>query len=259
MKKPLLFALIFVAAAAHGQDESAAPAVTVGAQVADKTGGYGAYSPYESRFNPKTVISFTGRISGISVAPPRPAMEPGVVILVKAANGGVVAVDLGPNWFIEKQAVHYEIKDLLKITGSKVMEDGHGLILASRVIGGGYDLKLRDEKGLPVWDAFRVAPPKDLSSRRSITGIVTDVQKEAGITSVQTEEGNVKVMTGPLWFQERQSYTIQIGDSVTFYAGPTLQVGQGIFVTTDVARIRDGYILIGNNNAPVWISTAPPK
>lgn len=224
----------------------------------DRTGGYSINSEYGRLYNPRTVVTFTGRVTGLSISPPFRGMDPAATLIVKASNGGSMLVDLGPAWYINHQSSVVQLKDSVKVTGSKVLINGHGTVLASRVVvNRSQAMVLRDTGGYPVWDAFRTIPPSNLADFRSVDGTIQSVNVDDGTMTVLTRDGNVVLQTGPSWFQDHQNYQFKLGDNLTLYAGPTLQVSPGVFVTTDMAQLNNGFVVFRNGNFPVWNAWTP--
>ncbi len=66
-----------------------------------------------------------------------------------------ISVHLGPGWYIENQDTKIEPKDKVEITGSRITLEGKPAIIAAEVKKGEEVLKLRDEKGFPLWSGWR--------------------------------------------------------------------------------------------------------
>ena len=62
-----------------------------------------------------------------------------------------IAVQLGPDWYIDKQTPRIEANDTITVTGSRVTMDGRSTIVAADVTKGNELLKLREDNGIPVW------------------------------------------------------------------------------------------------------------
>jgi len=62
-----------------------------------------------------------------------------------------VSVELGPDWYVEKQPVRIQAKDRIEVRGSRVMVQGKPAIIASEVRKGDQSLVLRDANGIPAW------------------------------------------------------------------------------------------------------------
>jgi len=62
-----------------------------------------------------------------------------------------IAVQLGPNWYIDKQTPRIEANDTITVTGSRVTIDGRSAIVAADITKGNELLKLCEDNGIPVW------------------------------------------------------------------------------------------------------------
>ncbi|MBM4276039.1 MAG: DNA-binding protein [Deltaproteobacteria bacterium] len=101
-------------------------------------------------FDPKTVET----VSGIVVAVPPPAAKGGVpqpAHLALKTDRETLMVILGPAWFFERQGFAISALDKIQVTGSRVMFQGKPGLIAAEVKKGDRTLKLRDEKGTPLW------------------------------------------------------------------------------------------------------------
>ncbi len=111
--------------------------------------GWGPGSAYNSQFDPETVETLSGELVKMDIIMPK-GMSIGVQILLKTAKE-TVPVHLGPVWFMKKQKREIAPGDMIEITGSRVDSGGNEVIMASQVKKGDKSLKLRDDKGVPVW------------------------------------------------------------------------------------------------------------
>jgi hypothetical protein len=229
----------------------------------DKTGGYSYNSVYTKLYHPDSVITFNGSVTGVSISPPTANMEPAVTILVKSSNGGTSIVELGPEWYINRQGVQFNIKDFVEITGSKTIENGRGVILAARIAVNSKVLTLRDNRGMPIWDAMRpgnqVLGPATRAYGGRIAAITNgSTENEPAYITVNTDNGNVILQGLPTWYMAHQNFTYQVGQSVTFYAGPNLQLTPGVTIVTDAIRMGDNIIIMRSQaGEPVWRSWTP--
>ena len=80
-------------------------------------------------------------------------VAPGMAIqgLVLTTAKGNITVDLGPPWYASKQGFTLQKGDTLEVTGSKVTKDEKVVLLAAEVKKNGQTLKVRDEKGAPLF------------------------------------------------------------------------------------------------------------
>lgn len=117
-------------------------------------GGWGAGSTYSRLYDPKTVVSVSGEVDSIDIITPMKGMCYGVHLSLKSGEE-TISVHLGPGWYIENQDTRIEPKDKIEITGSKITLDGKPVIIAAEVKKGEEILKLRDEKGFPLWSGWK--------------------------------------------------------------------------------------------------------
>jgi hypothetical protein len=212
------------------------------------SGGFGLTSAYARLYDPATIVTFAGRITGITVASPMQGAGNSVRLVVKAKNGGSSLVELGPQWYVNNQRVKLHLKDRVTVYGSKVMLDGRGSIMASRVLKGRQTLVLRDNSGRPYWSAVLAVTPSAVNSQGSSaqqimaqqatrriplmpydsnqTVFANPTQVNGTISNLGVNNGQVfatvtlgggeaqTVYLGPLWYLERQDFTISPGDTV---------------------------------------------
>ena len=110
--------------------------------------------PGPQDYNPERVTTVKGqvkRLGGYGMTGWRvaPGMHPPGLVLKTDEES--ITVDLGPPWFLNQQAFTLKEGDNLEVTGSKNATDHQTVILAAEVKKDGQTLKLRDEKGLPLW------------------------------------------------------------------------------------------------------------
>jgi len=111
--------------------------------------GWAPGSAYNSRFDPGTVETVSGELVKLDLFLPK-GMSPGVQLIIRAGNE-TIPVQLGPLWFMKNQKREVAPGDKLEVTGSRVDSGGKPAIIASMIKKGGKSLKLRDERGVPVW------------------------------------------------------------------------------------------------------------
>lgn len=208
--------------------------------VVNRMGGYAYNSPYNRLYNPRTQITFTGVVTGIQRVKPAPDMDTGVTLLVKNdAGGGTAVVDLGPAWFVDQQATKIRAKTKVQVTGSKVMVDGRGVILAKLVKSGNNVLAMRRPNGRPYWDIYEPVVATNLGPDPNVFEITGTVEayrifgdgddRYSGLV-LRTPDGTLTVDLGPQWFFQPQGFvfnpgsTIVIGGSSAFRADPYANV-----------------------------------
>ncbi|MDA8098846.1 MAG: hypothetical protein M0042_04405 [Nitrospiraceae bacterium] len=75
----------------------------------------------------------------------------GVVVTLKSGPE-TMDVHLGPQWYLDRQAnLSVKAGDSIEVTGVRTVRRGDEIFLAGEVKKGGEVLKLRDEKGYPLW------------------------------------------------------------------------------------------------------------
>ncbi len=118
------------------------------------SGGWGMGMQYGKMFNPKTVETITGVVVSVDKITPMKGMSQGMHMILKT-DKETIAVHLGPSWYIENQDIKIEQKDRVEVNGSRITFEGKPAIIAAEVKKGNEILKLRDEKGFPVWSGWR--------------------------------------------------------------------------------------------------------
>ena len=104
----------------------------------------------QNDYDVKTVGTIGGRV--LSIEKTAPANRRGNWINVLLQTGKeTVAVQLGPDWYIDKQRPRIQPNDTIKVTGSRVTMDGRSIIVAADVTKGNELLRLREANGIPVW------------------------------------------------------------------------------------------------------------
>jgi len=81
-------------------------------------------------------------------------MSQGVHMMLKT-DKETISIHLGPSWYIENQDIKIEPKNKVEVKGSRITFEGKPAIIATEVKKGNEMLKLRDEKGFPVWSGWR--------------------------------------------------------------------------------------------------------
>ena len=105
-------------------------------------------------YNPQTVTTVQGQVEDLgSYGMQGWRGAPGMAIqglVLKTAKGNLT-VNLGPPWYVSKQGFTLQTGDTLEVTGSKVTQDEKTVLLAAEVKKNGQTLKVRDEKGAPLF------------------------------------------------------------------------------------------------------------
>ncbi|MFH1264043.1 MAG: DNA-binding protein [Pseudomonadota bacterium] len=118
------------------------------------SGGWGPGSPYSRMYDPKTIDTIRGEVVSVDRITPLRGMHKGIHLIIKTDTGTVV-VHLGPDWYIERQDMKIELKDVVEVTGSRVAIEGKNVLIASEIKKGTDVLTLRDSNGFPAWAGWR--------------------------------------------------------------------------------------------------------
>jgi hypothetical protein len=133
---------------------SGQPALAQGGMQWRGGGGWGPGTAYARLFDPKTIETVSGDITGIETLAPMAGMSYGVHLVLKTEKG-LLSVHVGPVWFIENQEIRLEAGDRVQVRGSRVVFQGKPAIIAVAITKGADTLRLRDEAGFPLWNAWR--------------------------------------------------------------------------------------------------------
>ncbi len=261
MRKLATLLLVVVSAIAIGQEV-----------IVNGNAGLNADSSYNRLYSTKTVKTFKGVVTGIQSAPPMNGVGNVVTYVVKAQNGGTAIVDVGPEWFVNNQKTRIKMKDRVQVTGSKVLVDGRGIIIAEMIVKekGKEVLTLRAPDGRPYWDAVAgssYVEPSNVDTRVLAGQIIrfgTFQDGTAGLVetlTLRTDEGDVMVALAPDWYLKRQDMQVALGDNIRIYTYNTnavpVQTGNGlpgspIVYATNVYRGGNVILLRNGDGSPRW-------
>lgn len=241
MKLTLVLGLTVIAATAMSQ--------TV---VVNRMGGYAYNSPYNRLYNQGSQITFSGVVTGVQKVKPMANMDTGTTLLVKNDQGGGTAVvELGPTWFVDQQVTKIKAKSRIQVTGSKVIIDGRGVILAKLVKSGNSVLALRRPDGRPYWDIYEPVASRNLGPDPNVyevTGTVNAFRMygepgyEYGRLELNTPGGAITIDMGPQWFIEPQGFVFTPGSTVMI-------AGNGTFRTDPYSNVIPAYYFRTGNNS----------
>jgi hypothetical protein len=105
-------------------------------------------------YNPQTVTTVQGQVEDLgSYGMQGWRVAPGMALqgLVLKTTQGSLTINLGPPWYVRRQGFTVQKGDTLEVTGSKVTKDEKTVLLAAEVKKNGQTLKVRDEKGVPLF------------------------------------------------------------------------------------------------------------
>jgi hypothetical protein len=118
------------------------------------SGGWGPKSVYNRMYDPKTVETMRGIVVSVDTMTFRPGMSYGIHLVMKT-DKETISVHLGPGWYIQNQDVRIAPKDAIQVRGSRISFDSAPALIAAEVQKGDEILKLRDDRGFPVWSGWR--------------------------------------------------------------------------------------------------------
>jgi hypothetical protein len=121
-------------------------------------------------YNPQTVTTVQGQVEDLgSYGMQGWRVTPGMALqgLVLKTSNGNLTINLGPPWYVKKQGFTLQKGDTLEVTGSKVTKDEKTVLLAAEVKKNDQTLKVRDEKGVPL---FRGQGPDGQENRGRVRG-----------------------------------------------------------------------------------------
>jgi len=121
------------------------------------SGGWGPGGHYGRMYDPKSVETISGEVIAVEKMTPGAGMSYGVHATLQSEKE-TISVHFGPGWYIENQDVKIEPNDRIEVKGSRVTFAGKPAIIAAEVKKGDELLKLRDERGFPVWAGWRRHP-----------------------------------------------------------------------------------------------------
>jgi len=101
-------------------------------------------------YDPDSVTTIKGVVKAVSVVPARGGRSGGTHVTLES-DGTQTEVQLGPTWFLEREGWKLTKGDALEVTGSVVDWDGSSDVIARDLKKGAQALKLRDERGVPMW------------------------------------------------------------------------------------------------------------
>ena len=105
---------------------------------------------YTWLFNAKTMETLSGEVAAVGKF--TPGGKPYGVRFTLKTDQGPIEVVLGRGSYIEQQGFKFEPQDKVTVKGSRVAVGGKPTIIATEITKGEKTLKLRDAKGVPVWN-----------------------------------------------------------------------------------------------------------
>lgn len=130
------------------------PGAALGQQAAGACPGCPGYGrmggpPARRVFDPSTITTVQGQIAEI-LRYSRGRGHEGVHLSLTVGSE-TIAVHLGPDFYVDRQALTLAKGDTVEVKGSRVTLDGAPAIIAQEVRRGEEVLALRDASGVPLW------------------------------------------------------------------------------------------------------------
>jgi sporulation protein YlmC with PRC-barrel domain len=132
-----------------GQPASAALAAP------ERSGGWGPETPYGRLYDAANEHTVHGTVVRVGTRPPLPRMASGIELQVQTDEPTIMQVHVGPEWYLERQAIELREHEAVQVTGALTEVDGQPVLLARMITVDGHTLLLRDTQGQPMWSALR--------------------------------------------------------------------------------------------------------
>jgi hypothetical protein len=107
-------------------------------------------------YDPATVETLDGEVTRVSKVAFKHERGYGVQLMLRTAKE-LVLVRLGPGSWVERQQVEIDPGDTIAVKGSRVTRGQKPAIVAAEVRKGDRVLRLRDDRGTPLWRKRRGA------------------------------------------------------------------------------------------------------
>ncbi|MCC5832347.1 MAG: hypothetical protein JJU12_04815 [Chlamydiales bacterium] len=106
---------------------------------------------YKGDFDAKNIESVNGEVEDV-VRVQFPDKDTYLIAIISSTgNGGRMALNLGPAWFLEEKGFSVNEGDEIQVKGSKVRVNGRNLLLVTELTMDGRSLNIRDKEGSPLW------------------------------------------------------------------------------------------------------------
>jgi len=88
-----------------------------------------------------------GKVVRVGTRPPLPGMASGIELQVQTDEPTTVQVHVGPEWYLERQAIELREDEAVQVTGARAEVDGQPVLLARTITVDGLTLMVRDIRG----------------------------------------------------------------------------------------------------------------
>ena len=114
-------------------------------------GGKGGGMHYGTMWDAGSVTTVSGEVTAVEkYTPGKGGTSYGLRLTIKT-DKETLPIILGPVWYVEQQHFAVAPKDQVEIRGSRIPMQGQSTLIAAEVKKGDQMLKLRDDKGMPLW------------------------------------------------------------------------------------------------------------
>lgn len=106
---------------------------------------------YKGEFDAKNVESVSGEVEEVLRIqyPDKDCYL--IAIISTSGNGGRMALNLGPTWFLEEKDFTVNEGDEIQVKGAKMRTNGRYLLVVTELTMDGKTLNIRDKEGSPLW------------------------------------------------------------------------------------------------------------
>ncbi|MHB8066666.1 MAG: DNA-binding protein [Desulfobaccales bacterium] len=130
-------------------------AVAGWAQPGMGAGGGGPRVHYGTMWDSNSVTTVSGEVVAVEkYTPGRGGSSYGLRFTLKT-DKETMPVILGPAWYVEQEHFAVAAKDQVEVKGSRLSIQGRPTLIAQEVKKSDKVLKLRDDKGVPLWTGPR--------------------------------------------------------------------------------------------------------
>lgn len=105
---------------------------------------------YGSNYDMRTVETIRGEVVDVQTERHGPGRGEGMHLMLKTETE-TIPVHLGPVWYLDEQKVSVKAGDVVEITGSRTTFEEKPVILASGIATTDSKIRLRDDRGVPLW------------------------------------------------------------------------------------------------------------
>lgn len=110
--------------------------------------GRGQYA-FDRKYDRSTQTNIQGTIKSIEKVYGNKSYA-GIHLVIQTTSGEI-PVHLGPQWYIEKQSISFNVGDKIEVEGSRVTINNKPALIARKVKKGKEILELRNQDGIPLW------------------------------------------------------------------------------------------------------------